>query len=123
MPKMTSKGQVTIPKKIRDYLGLKLGSNVEFEYIGDGRVAVKSATDFEERVRREEERIERALAELCGSAHFGITTDEVMRLTRGWGEPDYENSLRALPISREASPKPPSAERKRRKPKVKAEDT
>ena len=40
MPKMTSKGQVTIPKKVRDHLGLKPGSEVEFEYIGDGRIVL-----------------------------------------------------------------------------------
>lgn len=120
MPKMTSKGQVTVPKKVREHLGLKPGSNVEFEYIGDGRVAVKSGTDFEERVQREEERIERALAELRGGAHFAMTTDELMRLTRGWGEPDYENSLLPLRNSPGASPKSASTERKRRKAKVRA---
>jgi antitoxin PrlF len=30
MSRMTSKGQVTIPKRIRDHLGLKPGSEVEF---------------------------------------------------------------------------------------------
>ena len=29
MTKMTTKGQVTIPKRLRDYLGLKPGSQVE----------------------------------------------------------------------------------------------
>ena len=38
MPRLTSKGQVTIPKRIRDYLGLKPGSEVEFRYAGDGRI-------------------------------------------------------------------------------------
>lgn len=90
MPKMTSKGQVTIPKKVRAFLGLKPGANVEFEYVGDGRVALKPAADFEERVRREEERIKRALAALGAGARFDMTTEELMRLTRGWGEPDYD---------------------------------
>ena len=30
MPRVTTKGQVTIPKRIREYLGLKPGSEVEF---------------------------------------------------------------------------------------------
>ncbi len=30
MPKLSKKGQVTIPKKIRDILGLKRGDTVEF---------------------------------------------------------------------------------------------
>lgn len=37
MPRITSKGQVTIPKKIRKLFGLKPGDTVEFE-IENGRV-------------------------------------------------------------------------------------
>jgi AbrB family looped-hinge helix DNA binding protein len=33
--KMTSKGQITLPKEIRDQLGLELGDEVEF-YMEDG---------------------------------------------------------------------------------------
>ena len=33
---MTSKGQVTVPKTIRDYLGLKAGSAVTFERLANG---------------------------------------------------------------------------------------
>lgn len=32
---VTSKGQVTIPKRIRDELGITAGSKVEFELVGD----------------------------------------------------------------------------------------
>jgi len=38
MTKMTTKGQVTIPKRLRDYLGLEPGSAVDFELADDGRV-------------------------------------------------------------------------------------
>ena len=31
MPKITQKGQVTIPKKIRECMGLRLGSQVDFQ--------------------------------------------------------------------------------------------
>lgn len=37
---MTSKGQLTIPKDIRDRLGLKPGDRVEFVPGGDGRTVV-----------------------------------------------------------------------------------
>ncbi|MGH9429068.1 MAG: AbrB/MazE/SpoVT family DNA-binding domain-containing protein, partial [Terriglobia bacterium] len=33
---MTSKGQVTLPKEIRDKLGLKAGSKIDFELLSDG---------------------------------------------------------------------------------------
>jgi AbrB family looped-hinge helix DNA binding protein len=87
---MTSKGQVTIPKKIRDYLGLKPGCEVKFEHVGDGRVLLGSAEELEERAERQRERLEKALAALGESGKFDMTTDELMRLTRGWGEPDYD---------------------------------
>jgi AbrB family looped-hinge helix DNA binding protein len=38
MTKITTKGQVTIPKRLRDHLGLKPGSSDEFELVADGRV-------------------------------------------------------------------------------------
>jgi AbrB family looped-hinge helix DNA binding protein len=42
MTKMTTKGQGTIPKRLRDRLGLKPGSDVDFELTEDGRVFLKA---------------------------------------------------------------------------------
>ena len=83
---MTSKGQVTITKRMRSYLGLKPGTEVEFRYAGEGKIIVK----VKEGKSTERERFEKALAALVGSAGPGMTTNEVMALTRGWGEPDYD---------------------------------
>lgn len=41
---VTSKGQTTIPKEIRDHLHLKPGDRVEFVTDEDGRVVVLAAT-------------------------------------------------------------------------------
>lgn len=41
MFRITSKGQVTIPKNIRQVLGVKPGDHVEFELLPDQRVLVK----------------------------------------------------------------------------------
>jgi AbrB family looped-hinge helix DNA binding protein len=90
MPRITIKGQVTIPKRIREYLGLKPGSIVEFRYVGDGRIVLTADDGAEPRAKLEKERFENALAALRGSAGPGMSTDQVMRLTRGWGEPDYD---------------------------------
>ena len=73
MTKMTSKGQVTIPRRLRDHLGLKPGSQVEFELTEDGRVFLK--TDRQAPDSR--------FARLRGSAKLGLSTDELMALTRG----------------------------------------
>src|SRR5271170_5257968 len=42
MTRMTAKGQVTIPKRLRDYLGLKPGSKIEFIVRSDGQVALET---------------------------------------------------------------------------------
>lgn len=73
MTKMTTKGQVTIPKRLRDYLGLKPGSDVDFELSQDGRVFLKT----------HHEAPESRFARLRGTAKPGMTTNELMALTRG----------------------------------------
>jgi AbrB family looped-hinge helix DNA binding protein len=88
MSRMTSKGQVTIPKKIRDYLGLKPGSEVEFTVGNNGQIVIRQRDGQSPTEQRK--RFVRALEQLRGSAGPGMSTDEVMRLTRGWGEPDYD---------------------------------
>jgi AbrB family looped-hinge helix DNA binding protein len=76
MTKITTKGQVTIPKRLRDHLGLKAGSSVEFKLAADGSVFLKSRQTAPES----------KFARLRGSAKIGIMTDELMALTRGEDE-------------------------------------
>mgnify|MGYP003563840390 CR=1 FL=1 len=40
--KITSKGQVTIPKKIRDFLNLDVSDRIEFTLLEDGNVLISS---------------------------------------------------------------------------------
>jgi antitoxin PrlF len=42
MTKMTAKGQVTLPKRLRDRLGLKPGSSIDFELADDGEVVLRT---------------------------------------------------------------------------------
>lgn len=72
--KITSKGQVTIPQMVRERLGLLPHTEVEWEI--DGNTArLRKVTG----TRRGEVLIE----QLRGSAGPGMTTDEIMALTRG----------------------------------------
>jgi antitoxin PrlF len=71
---VTRKGQVTIPKPVRDRLGIKPGSGVEFELAADGRVVLRKVGG-----RRPRSRFEA----LRGRAGKGLSTDEIMALTRG----------------------------------------
>ncbi len=41
--RVTRKGQVTIPKRVRDFLGIKQGTSVDFELAADGRVVLTTA--------------------------------------------------------------------------------
>jgi len=70
---VTSKGQVTIPKRVRDLLGIGPGSAVDFQRSDDGRIVlVKAGKKF--RPSR--------LARLRGHAGTGLSTDEIMAMTR-----------------------------------------
>ena len=78
---VTRKGQVTIPKKVRDYLGITPGTAVEFDLGRDGEVVVHKIAGHKGggRHRREPGRFSR----LKGLATEGMSTDEIMALTRG----------------------------------------
>ena len=71
---VTSKGQVTIPKPVRDRLGIKPGHAVDFVLRNDGQTVL---------VKVEDKGIAAAIAKWRGSAGPGLSTDEVMALTRG----------------------------------------
>ncbi|MGC3987109.1 MAG: AbrB/MazE/SpoVT family DNA-binding domain-containing protein [Pseudorhodoferax sp.] len=42
-PASTVKSQVTVPKEIREFLGIGPGERLEFEPMADGRVAIAPA--------------------------------------------------------------------------------
>jgi AbrB family looped-hinge helix DNA binding protein len=73
---VTSKGQVTVPKSVRDYLGLKAGSAVTFERLADGEIVLRPAGSGK-RARRS------IFAKLRGRATVRMKTEEIMALTRG----------------------------------------
>lgn len=71
---VSKRGQVTIPKPVRERMGIEPGSAVEFEFNADGRVLLyKVAHPVPSR----------RFGGLRGRAAAGLSTDEVMRLTRG----------------------------------------
>ncbi len=76
--KITSKGQVTIPQAIREALGLLPMTEVRWEIDGDGarltRAEPKDGIGPRGRA---------VLAALRGARTNGMTTDELMALTRG----------------------------------------
>lgn len=73
--KLTSKGQVTIPLKLRSQYGLDPKTEVIFEATSDG-VLIKPARS----ARRQQ--IEKWLSRAGGSATAIRSTETIMRLTR-----------------------------------------
>lgn len=73
---LTSKGQVTIPKQIRDALNLEPGSLVDFTVNRDGEVVIHKV---DARPSRKRDRFDAAR----GKADVKWRTDELMTLLRG----------------------------------------
>lgn len=76
MSRVTSKGQVTIPIELREALGIGAGTVVEFQRKGDAVMIRKAAA-------ARQDRGERLVERLRGTATTRLTTDEIMALTRG----------------------------------------
>ena len=75
---LTSKGQVTVPKKIRDYLGLRPGSAVGFTLGRNGEVIVEPVNVAKTTSRKGR------FDKLRGTLNTGKSTDALMRLLRGY---------------------------------------
>jgi len=66
-----SHGRVTVPKTIRDYLGLRTGSAVTFERLSSGEVVIRAGS------------ARAKLTSLRGRANVRMMTEAIMALTRG----------------------------------------
>jgi antitoxin PrlF len=71
---VTSKGQVTIPKQVRDLLGIGPGSIIDFKRGEDGRIVL---------VKVERNVQPNRFARLRGHAGKGLSTDDIVAMTRG----------------------------------------
>jgi AbrB family looped-hinge helix DNA binding protein len=78
--RVTAKAQVTIPKEVRDLLGITPGSVVTFEVTADGRVVLSRVGSLGPATRPPSR-----FAKLRGRASAGMTTEEIMALMRGDG--------------------------------------
>jgi AbrB family looped-hinge helix DNA binding protein len=72
---LTTKGQVTVPKKVRDYLGLKAGAPVTFQRLDNGEIAIRGAkAAVKPRASK--------FAKLRGRATVRMKTEDILALTR-----------------------------------------
>jgi antitoxin PrlF len=72
---LTTKGQVTVPKKVRDYLGLKAGAPVTFQRLDNGEIAIRAAK-VTAKLR------DSKFAKLRGRATVRMKTEDILALTR-----------------------------------------
>jgi AbrB family looped-hinge helix DNA binding protein len=70
---LTSKGQVTLPKEVRDRLGLRAGDRIEFVETDRGFVVVPATQDI------------RAIKGIAPKPPKAVTVDEMNRAIRRMG--------------------------------------
>ena len=75
---VTVKGQVTIPKRVREHLDIRPGSIVEFEPAPDGRVYIVKKGS-----RKAARRPPSRFRAVRGAATVKLSTRQIMALTRG----------------------------------------
>lgn len=80
---ITIKGQVTLPKKVRDAVGLKPGDKVDVRATASGGVYIEKPGRQRAYRKRLEALADRRLIR-------GVTTDEHMKLMRGDPDEDYK---------------------------------
>ncbi|MGE4078147.1 MAG: AbrB/MazE/SpoVT family DNA-binding domain-containing protein [Reyranella sp.] len=76
--RITAKGQVTIPRYVRERAGLKPGTDVEFEIEAGVVRLVKARAGGRRRTRGQ-----KLVESLRGRGDFEMTTDEIVALMRG----------------------------------------
>lgn len=92
---LTSKGQVTIPKAMRDYLGLKPGAPVHFSFLAEGGVAIRPADNTTKPVAKPAGRFEKLKGVNRTSwSPYGLkSTDEIMAWLRGYEDDKRDPGL------------------------------
>jgi AbrB family looped-hinge helix DNA binding protein len=98
---VTVKGQVTLPKKVRDAVGIRPGDKVEVRATAAGVLIEKPRTDVDYKKRLY------ALAKR-GLIRDTLTTDEFMKEMRG--DPDLDSGFQSAPPTQaRCSPSTPTS--------------
>ena len=85
---ITVKGQVTIPKNLRDHLGLQSGDRIDFEFAEDGSVRLRPVNKPPTRSKKSR------FAALVGARRRGGRTDRLMEMLRGYASDEDDPGFR-----------------------------
>lgn len=80
--RVTSKGQITIPKAVRDRAGITTATELDV-LIRDGKVVIEKIAPDDQEKRRRMREFDEWLERVRGTGDSGLTTDEIMEMTRG----------------------------------------
>ena len=80
--RITSKGQITIPKAVRDRAGITSATELDV-LIRDGMVVIEKIDPDDAEKRRRMREFDEWLERVRGTGDSGLTTDEIMEMTRG----------------------------------------
>ena len=72
---LTVKSQVTVPKAVREHMGIKPGAEVDYEPLAHGSVRMVAAAKKQAEPN--------PFAKWRGTGVSGMTTEEIMQETRG----------------------------------------
>jgi AbrB family looped-hinge helix DNA binding protein len=73
--RLTQKGQVTVPKTMRDRFGLETGTEVEF-------LSTEAGLLLRPRATVKADKLKAAISSIRGTADAGLSTDAIMQMTR-----------------------------------------
>lgn len=85
--RMTSKGQVLIPKAARDAVGLRPNAPYKLQVNDQNQVVIEPLGFGPDDAAAREKRMRSGLAKLRGRGKTGLSTDAIMRDLRGDWEP------------------------------------
>ena len=77
--RITSKGQVTLPQRLRERYGLMPETEVEFVEVG-GEIVVRRAG------AQSADRAQQIVDRMLGAGHSPLTTEEIIAIARGYDD-------------------------------------
>lgn len=80
--RITQKGQITIPKPVREQAGVDMQTELDVTF-RDGVIVIEKVKDSDVVARRRMREFDDWLEKVHGTGSSGLTADEILEMTRG----------------------------------------